>query len=106
LESVVRRWDQIKEARNLEQHGFDISAKLFEMTDFYGGHIALGDELQAEDCELYNFFRAIQAFKKQGSKVSVAMTTSGRATAGTMPIGGGTTRPVFSYAQAPAQGRK
>jgi hypothetical protein len=102
LMSVVCRWDKIKESRNLEQHGFDISAKLLEMIDFYGRHIALGDELQAEDLELYDFFRAFQAFKMHGSTVSVAISTSAPATAGYMPIGGGTSRATRSYLQAAA----
>ncbi len=100
--SVVCCWDKIKESRNLEQHGFDISAKLLEMIDFYGGHIALGGKLQAEDLELYDFFRAFQAFKMHGSTVSVAISTSAPATAGYMPIGGGTSRVTRSYLQAAA----
>jgi hypothetical protein len=97
--AVVCRWDEIKETRNLEQHEFDTNAKLSEMIDFYDRHIAFGDKLQGEDLEFYQLFRAIQAFRMQGSTVPVAITTPVPATAGHVPIGVAT-RPSLSYAQA------
>jgi hypothetical protein len=98
LKSAVCRWDEIKKDRNLEQHEFDTYAKLLEMIDFYGRHIALGDKLQPNDLEFYNFFRAIQAFKMQSSTVPVAIPTPVPATVG--HVSGGSTRPSCTYAEA------
>ncbi len=103
LISVVCRWDQIKGARNKDQHGLDLSAKLTEMIAFYDRHIALGDELDPENLEFYNFFRAVQEFKNLGSTFPVSTADSTPITAGHMPIGGGTVRISCSYAQALAK---
>jgi hypothetical protein len=92
LRSVVCRWDKIKETRNLEQHGYDVSAKLSEMIGFYHGHITLGDLLQAEDLELYHFFMAVEKLKSHDSTVPVVIAAH-------VPIGGGATKRPLSYAQ-------
>ena len=100
VRSVVCLWDKIKEYRNLDQHEIDLPTKITEMIDFYARHIALKDELQPEDLEVYNFFRAVQEFKISGSTFPVASATSTPATAGYTPFEGGTSRPKLSYAQA------
>jgi hypothetical protein len=103
LKSVVCRWDQIKDARNHDQHGLDISAKLSEMIDFYDRHLALGDELEPEHVEFNQFFRAVQEFKNPGRTFPVTIAYSTPTTVRHMPKGDGSVRPSCSYAQALAK---
>jgi hypothetical protein len=77
VRQVVRRWDTIKERRNLEQHRHDIAAKLSEMVGFYEGHIALEDRLNSDDQEFYNFFKFTEEFNMRERTAT--------ATAGTIP---------------------